>query len=241
MRTVLGVLVIVLSFSGQALGSGGMSLEDADADVFDKESVRRGAALYVNYCAGCHAVKHLRYSRFAKDLGLKEDDLRKDVMVGGASMHDSMLSGMANADGNNWFGVDPPDLSLVSRARGADWVLSYLKGFYVDPSKPTGVNNAVFPSVGMPNVLWELQGLQKPVFRAEGGSQVLDRLQLVERGRMTPEQFDAAMNDLVNFLVYASEPSLYQRLPLGKYVILVLLLLSVLFYKLKKEYWKDIH
>ena len=167
--------------------------------------------------------------------------MRKDVMVGGASIHESLMSGMAQVDGTNWFGVDPPDLSLVSRARGADWLFNYLKGFYVDPSKPTGVNNVVFPDVGMPNVLWELQGLQKPVFKKEGGSAMVERLQLTERGKLTPEKFDRAMTDLVNFLVYAGEPSQYERLPLGKYVIFALLLLSVLFYKLKKEFWKDIH
>lgn len=241
MRTLLGVLLLALTVTGQALGSSGMSLEDADADVFDKASVRRGAALYSNYCAGCHSIKHLRYSRFAADLNLKESDLRRDVMLGGASIHDSMISGMAKSDGTKWFGVDPPDLSLVSRARGADWLFSYLKGFYVDPSKPTGVNNAVFPDVGMPNVLWELQGLQKPVFKETGGVKVLDRLQVVEKGKMTTDEFDQAMNDLVNFLVYAGEPALYQRIPLGKYVVLALLLLSVLLYQLKKEFWKDVH
>ncbi|MBS1211924.1 MAG: cytochrome c1 [Proteobacteria bacterium] len=240
MKRLFGIVMFVLSFSGQAMESA-VPMEDADVDVFDVSSVRRGAAFYANYCAGCHSIKHLRYSRIAKDLEVSEEDLRKDIMIGGAAIHESMISGMAKVDGTNWFGVDPPDLSLVSRARGADWLYNYLKGFYVDPSAPTGVNNVVFPNVGMPNVLWELQGLQQPVYKKEAGAgSVVERLQLAQPGSMSSKEFDQAMTDLVNFLVYAGEPSQYDRLRLGKYVIFALLLMVVLFYKLKKEYWKDI-
>lgn len=239
MKTLFGFLLLAMAFAVQA-GLSEVPLGDADDDVFDLQSVRRGAAHYVNYCIGCHSIKHLRYSRIASDLKLTEEDMRKGVLLDGLKIQDSMLSAMDKKDSREWFGVEPPDLSLIARARGADWLFSYLKGFYVDPTRPNGVNNVVFPDVGMPNVLWELQGQQKAVHKTKGGDKVIERLELVQPGTMSVKEFDQAVNDLVTFLVYAGEPSQYQRLRLGKYVIFALLILAVLFYKLKKAYWKDI-
>jgi ubiquinol-cytochrome c reductase cytochrome c1 subunit len=222
---------------------GTLPLQKADVDVFELESVRRGAGYFVDYCMSCHSIKHLRYSRLARDLKMADADLRKDVMPDGAKTHESLLTSFSHEDALKWFGVAPPDLSLVARARGADWIYSYLKGFYVDnsPTRPTGVNNAYFKDVAMPNVFWDLQGLQKPVYRIEDGKDVLDHLENLGGGKLSPQEFDQMMLDVVNFLVYAAEPAQYERLSLGKYVIFALLILAVILFKLKKEYWKDIN
>lgn len=241
MKTFIALLFAALSFAAQA--ESGMPLEKADVDVFELESVRRGAGYFVDYCMSCHSIKHLRYSRLGRDLKMPEADLKKDVMPDGGKVHESLLSAFVPEDAVKWFGVAPPDLSLVARARGADWLYSYLKGFYLDPSpsRPTGVNNVYFKDVAMPNVFWALQGLQKPIYTTKDGNQVIERLENLGGGKMSPEEFDQAMLDLVNFLVYASEPAQYDRLRLGKYVLFGLLILAVILFKLKKEYWKDIH
>jgi len=231
----------MLLWAAAAAAGGSAHLQDADVDVFDIHSVRRGAEYYVSYCIGCHSVKHLRYSRFADDYGLSEQELSKSIMMADARVHDTMQTAMRARDGEIWFGVAPPDLSLIARSRGADWLYTYLKGFYLDPSRPTGSNNLVFFDVGMPNVLWELQGLQKPVYRKIAGVDAIDHLVPATQGRMTEEQFDQAVNDIVNFLVYAAEPGQLQRIRSGKYVLFGLLIFVVLFYKLKKVYWKGIN
>ncbi len=242
MKIIIALVFFAFSFGAQAV-EGGFPLQKADVDVFDLESVRRGAGYFVDYCMGCHSIKHLRYSRVGKDLKMKDEDLRKDIMPEGAKVHESFLTAMDPEDAIKWFGVAPPDLSLVARARGADWVYSYLKGFYIDqsPTRPTGVNNVYFKDVAMPNVFWDLQGLQKAVINIHDGSPVIDRLEKVSKGKMSEEEFDQTMSDLVAFLDYAAEPAQYSRLSLGKYVIFVLLVLLVILFKLKKEYWKDIH
>ncbi len=241
MKTIIALVIFAFSFGAQAV-EGGFPLQKADVDVFDLESVRRGAGYFVDYCLGCHSIKHLRYSRLGKDLAIKDEVLRNDIMPEGAKVHESFLTAMHPDDAINWFGVAPPDLSLVARARGADWLYSYLKGFYIDrsPTRPTGVNNLYFKDVAMPNVFWDLQGLQKPIIAAHEGSQVIERLEKSTKGKMSDDEFDRTMSDLVTFLVYAAEPAQYSRLSLGKYVIFFLLVLAVILFKLKKEYWKDI-
>jgi len=239
MKALLGIVIFAMSVCAQAAVSI-KPLDPVDVDVFDLKSVRRGAGYYVNYCAGCHSIKHLRYSRIGQDLGLKEEDLRRDLMVGEAKLQDSLLSAMAKEDGEKWFGVPPPDLSLVARSRGAKWLYGYLRGFYLDPATPTGVNNIVYPNSAMPNVFWDLQGTQKAVIKKQGGADVIEGLALVDQGKMSPRDFDRAMADLVSFLVYAGEPAQYERLRLGKYVLFGLIILAIIFYRLKKAYWKDI-
>ena len=241
MKTIIALVFFALSFGAQAV-EGSLALQKADVDVFDLESVRRGAGYFVDYCMGCHSIKHLRYSRVGKDLEIKDEVLRKDIMPEGAKVHESFLTSMDTEDAVKWFGVAPPDLSLVARARGADWLYSYLKGFYIDesPTRPTGVNNLYFKDVAMPNVFWDLQGLQRPVINTHEGNRVIERLEKVSKGKLSEEEFDQTMSDLVTFLVYAAEPAQYSRLSLCKYVIFVLLILAVILFKLKKEYWKDI-
>lgn len=242
MKTVIALVFFAFSFGAQAV-EGSLPLQKADVDVFDLESVRRGAGYFVDYCMGCHSIKHLRYSRVGKDLEIKDEVLRKDIMPEGAKVHESFLTAMHPEDSIKWFGVAPPDLSLVARARGANWLYSYLKGFYIDhsPTRPTGVNNLYFKDVAMPNVFWDLQGLQKPIIETHEGGQVIVGLEKVSAGKMSEAEFDRMMSDLVTFLVYAAEPAQYSRLSLGKYVISVLLILAIILFKLKKEYWKDIH
>lgn len=239
MKTLLGIVIFAMPLCAQAAVSI-KPLDQVAVDVFDLQSVQRGAGYFVDYCMGCHSLKHLRYSRLGKDLRLTEERMRQGLMVDGAKMEESLLTAMEKEDAEKWFGVAPPDLSLIARSRGDDWLYSYLKGFYVDPAAPTGVNNIVYQNVGMPNVLWELQGAQKPVLGKEDGADVIKDVEPIAQGKMTPRQFDQAVTDLVTFLVYAAEPAQYDRLRLGKYVLFGLIVLAVLFYRLKKEYWKDI-
>jgi ubiquinol-cytochrome c reductase cytochrome c1 subunit len=162
-------------------------------------------------------------------------------MFGDVKIHDTIRTALNPQDGEIMFGVAPPDLSLVARSRGADWLYAYLKGFYADASRPLGVNNLVAENIAMPNVLWELQGIQEPVKSKEHGEEVITGLKLVKPGSQTAESFDKTVRDLVTFLAYVAEPSQLQRLPLGKYVLFFLIVLTIVFYRLKKEYWKNLH
>lgn len=233
----------ILLLSAASLGAraeSGVGLEHADVDVFDQLSVIRGAGHFANYCLGCHGLKQIRYSRIAKDLHVSEDKLREFFLHGDAKIHEPVHTAMRAEDAKLAFGVEPPDLSLIVRARGADWVYSYLKGFYEDSGRPFGVNNLVAPNVAMPNPLWQLQGPQAPEMGRVDGKLEVVGVKRTGPGAMSPREFDRALNDLVSFLAYVGEPSALQRIPLGKYVIAFMLLLTYIFYRLKKEYWKDI-
>jgi ubiquinol-cytochrome c reductase cytochrome c1 subunit len=240
MKRLIGLMMLLAA--SLAFASSGVELDSPDIDLEDTASLKRGGELFATYCQGCHSAKYMRYSRIASDLGLAEEVVKKDLIVGPKTIHDSMTTAMDSKESAAWFlGISPPDLSLIARSRGTDWLYSYLRSFYIDPSRPFGVNNTVYPDVAMPNVLWELQGHQKAVFSTEDGGKVFAGFEHEGSGRMTPGQFDRAMADLVNFLDYVGEPSKLQRIALGKYVILFLLLFVFLAYLLKKEYWKDIH
>ncbi len=221
-------------------GESSASLESADNDPFDQLSVIRGAQYFGQYCLGCHGLKQIRYSRLGKDLKINESGMREVLLFGDAKIHDPIQTAMDPAAATTIFGVAPPDLSLVVRSRGADWVYSYLKGFYEDAKRPFGVNNTLVPNVAMPNVLWELQGSQAPEIEHHEGQDLVVGVRRMSHGTLSERQFDQVVNDLVNFLAYVGEPSILQRVPLGKYVIAFLLLLTLIFHKLKKEYWKDI-
>lgn len=240
MKTFLAALLGALCWSAFA-SEGQPEIHGVDIDVFDQDSVRRGAEHYVHYCQGCHSLKHLRYSRLAKDYGIDDATMKGEFLLGERKMHETLLSAMRPEDAEHWFGAPAPDLSLSARARGADWIYTYLQSFYLDPTRPSGVNNLLASNVAMPNVLADFQGLQAPLMAHQQGVEYIEKLKLVQPGSMSPEAFDRALHDLMNFLVYVSEPSQLQRLKLGKYVIAFLLLLTVLLYLLKKEYWKDVH
>jgi ubiquinol-cytochrome c reductase cytochrome c1 subunit len=240
---IASVLFLAPTFT-LASGGGGVHLEDADIDLSDKESLQRGARYFVNHCMGCHSLQYVRYNRMGEDVGLDEVELRQSFIFDKETKPgDVMESAMRPKDGAKWFGTAVPDLTLVTRRRSADWVYTYLKSFYLDDSRPFGVNNAVFPDVGMPHVLAGQQGFQKAVYgEAEGeGQGPLEGFELVQPGSMSPEEYDGMVRDLTNFLTYAGEPMKLERQRLGIYVLLFLGLLFILAYALKKEFWKDVH
>lgn len=238
-------------FAAPVLASGGhLELEKADVDISNKGSLQRGVKYYVNYCMGCHSLNYSRYNRIAADLELTDEQVIKNLIFTRDANGEPekpgtlMKNGISQKDSAEWFGAPPPDLTLVGRSRGADWIYSYLKAFYVDPSRPMGVNNAVFPNVGMPHVLWELQGLQEKHCTKEGeGDHAVEHceLKLVQPGKMTPIEYDAMIRDLTNFLAYVGEPAQAARKSYGVWVLLFLGLFAVIAYFLKKEYWKDVH
>jgi|TARA_R110002074_G_scaffold402287_1_gene606221 ubiquinol-cytochrome c reductase cytochrome c1 subunit len=241
------ILFLLILFSSQTLASSGqVELQTATIDLGNEASLQRGAKYFVNYCLSCHSAKQLRYSRMAEDLAISPELVELNLMFTGEKIFDGMTISMRPKDAEKWFGVNPPDLSLIARSRGADWLYTYLKSFYIDESRPFGVNNALFPKVGMPHVLADLQGLQKAVYKevvsADGVTRsVIEKLEIAQPGRMNEKEFDQAMNDLVNFMVYMGEPAKMERQKLGWKVLAFILLMIVIFYLLKKEYWKDIH
>lgn len=208
----------------------------ADNEVDNVASLQRGARNFFSYCHGCHSLKYVRYSRIGEDLLIPPDLLDKYLMPPGAKSTDYALTSMPPGDAETWFGKAPPDLTLMARARGTDYLFQFLKTFYVDPSKPAGVNNLALDSTAMPHVLSELEGL-KEVVRTDGEFQGFRQL---AAGRMTPAEYDTFVRDTVNFLDYASEPAQVARRALGIWVVLFLLVFTWLAYLLKKEYWKDV-
>jgi ubiquinol-cytochrome c reductase cytochrome c1 subunit len=227
-----------------AAGGGGY-VEKANVDISNEASLQRGAKYFVNYCLGCHSAKYVRYNRLAMDLGLTEEQLVENLMFTGERPFDTMDNAIPDVDSSNWFGRTPPDLSLTARARGSDWVYSFLKSFYLDPSKPTGSNNLVLQGASMPHVLWELQGVQEAVFRTETDPngdphEVFSHFEIVQPGLMSPEEFDGVASDLTAFLTYISEPVQLERQSLGIKVILFLVVFFLFAFLFKKELWKDV-
>jgi ubiquinol-cytochrome c reductase cytochrome c1 subunit len=239
-----GVLVLGMISPGFSWASESrIKLEHANINPRDVDSLRRGAKYFVDYCFGCHSIQFMRYSRVAKDLKMKEEDVSKTMLFTGARIGDPMSNAMDKKDAKHWFGNPPPDLSVETRARGVDWIYTYLRSFYKDPSRPWGVNNAVFKDVAMPDVLWELQGLQDPIFSSEKdskGESEIKGFKLLEKGKMNKEQFDNTVRDIVNFLAYVGEPTKLQRLSVGRWVLGFLAIYFVIMFLLKKEYWKDV-
>jgi ubiquinol-cytochrome c reductase cytochrome c1 subunit len=198
----------------------------------------------MNYCAGCHALSLHRYSRIADDLGLSPELVEQHLMPASAKIGENINTGISAGDGNAWFGKAPPDLSLTARARlgGPDWIYSYLKGFYVDEARPMGWNNTVFPGASMPHVLWEMQGIQRPVYEqgADGQPHVVG-LELVQPGRLDAKAYDQVARDISAFLQYVAEPAALKRESVGVWVVLFLAFFTFIAYLLKVEYWRDVH
>lgn len=214
-------------------------------DVSNIGSLQRGAKIFVNYCMGCHSAKYVRYNRLARDLGITEDQLVNNLMFLGGKPFDTMQNAMPAADAERWFGVAPPDLSLVARSRGTDFLWAFMKSFYIDDSRPTGVNNLAMDNVAMPHVLWELQGMQRAIFdertRADGSSEVVFAgFEVVTPGSLSAEEYDQFVRDLVNFLEYIGEPVQLERRRLGVWVLLFLFVFGLFAYALKNEIWKDV-
>jgi ubiquinol-cytochrome c reductase cytochrome c1 subunit len=272
MKKLIAVLTLALApIAGMAAGGPKVELQSANIDLNNHAAIQRGAKLFVNYCQGCHATQYVRY-QLLTNVGLTEDDIKDNLMFADAKVGDLMKIAMPAEDGGKWFGAAPPDLTLTARIKpgGEDWIYSFLKSFHTDPSRPLGVNNTVFQNVGMPHVLWELQGVQEPVYKFEvhheGATlaafdteaeadayikeqqgegfrleRVVDRLEMVQPGKMTPAEYDQVARDLATFLTYISEPMKLERQRMGVWVMLFLVVFTVIAYLMKKEWWKDVH
>lgn len=224
-----------------AIASGaGVHLDKAPVDLKDKVSLQRGAKFFTSYCLSCHSASYMRYNRLT-DIGLDKEQIKKVLeLPEDLKLGSTMQAAMDSNSAKLAFGVAPPDLSVIARARGQDWLYTYLRSFYVDSNRQSGVNNAIFPSVGMPNVLAALQGEQELHVETHEGHEA-KKLVLVKPGSMTPAEFDTAMADLTGYMVFMGEPAKLVRHNLGVIVLIFLSILFVLVYALKKEIWKDIH
>jgi ubiquinol-cytochrome c reductase cytochrome c1 subunit len=261
-RSMRGLMVLLAAFtvSGSVIAAdeagaqGGHAASGVDwqawkagNEVKSTDSLQKGAANFVNYCLACHSLKYVRWSRMAEDLNISTELLQKSLLPAGAKPTDYIMSSFPAADAGAWFGKQPPDLSLITRSKGADHVTQFLKGFYVDASKPTGTNNLALDGASMPAVLSDLEGVKEVVFAehgAEGGSHAgksVERFEYGAPGRMTPGQFDGFVRDTVNFLDYVGDPSQVQRRSIGIWVVLFLLVFTTFAWFLKKEYWKDVN
>ncbi|MDD2833802.1 MAG: cytochrome c1 [Methylotenera sp.] len=232
-KALLMLLVLPLA----AVAGDEAHLDKAPIDASDYASLQRGAKTFVNYCLNCHSANYMRYNRLL-EIGLTEKQIKENLLFTGEKVGDTMKVAIDKNDAKKWFGAAPPDLSVEVRARGADWVYSYMRGFYRDSTSPTGWGNCVFDpvycKVSMPHVLYELQGEQELNHETH-------ELKLVKPGQLSVEQYDVLVGDLTNFMAYMAEPAKLQRNQLGWFVLLFLGVLLVLTYRLKKAYWKEIH
>lgn len=264
-KSMGGLLIVILLawLPLKAVGAeseyhcGTIPCDEFEADPSDKESLQRGAKLFVNYCMGCHSAEYSRWGRVASDLKMPAGLVMDNLVFADQKIGDLMKIAMTKEKGKQWFGAAPPDLTMITRARTSEWVYTYLLHFYADPNRPMGVNNKVFKDVGMPHALLDLQGLQEcapgPVVAANGGvkrdpltrEEILEdncgRYTLVQEGTLSPEEYDQAAYDLVNFLAYTAEPMAEDRKRIGTYVLLFLAFLFIWVWLLNREYWKEIH
>ena len=238
---------LLVATSSYAAG-GGPALEKANIDPGNKASLQRGARNFMNYCSGCHSAQYVRYNTIGKYLELSEEQLVDNLMFNAEKTFETIQSSMPAEDARRWYGVAPPDLSLMARAKGADYVYNFLKGFYLDPESPTGVDNLVLAGTSMPHVLWELQGYQTAVFdeHTEDGvtTNVFERFEVASSGQVDfaelgVEDYDEFVRDTVNFLAYIAEPIRADRRKLGTWVLIYLVVFLIIARMLKKQIWKD--
>ena len=239
------LLFLLLALPVTVFANTEVKLDHAPVNVHDNESLQRGARTFVNYCLNCHSAGYMRYNRM-QDIGLTEAQIKENLLYAADKPGELMKVSMPVKEAKEWFGTAPPDLTVIARSRGADWVYTYLRSFYRDSSRPTGWNNTVFDKVSMPHVLQELQGQMAPVYKSETDHEgrqheVIDYLELVKPGKMTQAEYDATVSDLVNYLAWMGEPAQIQRMNTGLIVILFLGVFFLVAFYLKKEYWKDIH
>ena len=243
-KTILVMLLTTIAMINTGLvmaGGGGYPKSPANVDVDDMASLQRGAKVFSEYCLSCHSAKFVRFNRVADDLGMTEAEVMDNLNPLGVKFGGTMTAVMTEDYAKESFGAVPPDLSLVARSRGVDWLYTYLTGFYADSSKTTGHNNAIFRDVGMPNIFWKQEGVKKPVYEEHDGTVVLVGVEVVEKGTMAPEEFDTMIRDLVAFLSYIGEPNQSYRKSLGVYVLVFLFVFFGFAYAMKKDYWKDVH
>ncbi len=240
------LLILLLALPLTAFASGpALKLDSAPVNLHDNESLQRGAQVFVNYCLNCHAASYMRYSRM-QDIGLSEAQIKDNLLFAGDKPGELMKVAMRAKEAKDWFGTTPPDLTVIARSRGPDWIYTYLRGFYRDFSTQTGWNNTVFDKVGMPHVLYDLQGEMMPVYRTEKDHegkehQVIDRLEVAKPGKLSQSEYNAMVGDLVNYLAWMGEPAKSLRMNIGLGVLLFLAAFFVVAFYLKKEYWKDVH
>lgn len=232
-------LLVFVAHAGAEEGG----LAAANTNVNSPAALQRGARLFFNYCSGCHSIKYMSYSRLGEDLNLTPDEVLKNFAFTGARIGDQVVSNMPADHAAVWFGKPPPDLSLEARAKSPDWIYSYLKSFYLDPTRPIGWNNTVFPGASMPNVLWELQGMQHAKFAPTkpGDEPMVESLEPAKGGKQSSEEFDQTARDITTFLQYVGEPAALKRESVGVWVILYLAFFTFLAWLLNRNYWKDIH
>ncbi|HFL8824212.1 MAG TPA: cytochrome c1 [Candidatus Azoamicus sp. OHIO1] len=242
--------IISIFFTSLAYGSNSIALSKMELSLEDSQSLKRGAKIFFDQCQGCHSLKYMRYIDLAKGINITETKdkslikiIQETLMHSNDQINENsqILGSIYKENGIKWFGKNPPDLSLIARYRGSNWIYSYMKSFYKDPSRPLGVNNLVYPDVGMPHVLLKLQGTQVlKNIHTKTTSNLEELLELTENGELSKEAYDKLVKDLVNFLTYVSEPIKVERTKLGYYVIIFLVILTILMYFLKREYWKEI-
>jgi len=220
---------------------GGYPKRSADVDVDDMASLQRGAKIFTDYCLSCHSAKFVRFNRVATDLGMTESEVMNNLNHLCVKFGGTMTATMTEEYAKEAFGAVPPDLSLVARSRGVDWLYTYLTGFYADSAKTTGHNNVIFKDVGMPNIFWKQEGIKKPVYEEHEGAKQLVGVEVVEKGTMAPEEFDSMIRDLVAFLSYIGEPNQSYRKTLGYGTLIFLIIFFGFAYAMKKDYWKDVH
>jgi len=248
MRRLFFTLAMLVPLS--AFAAGGESVPyHFDPNLGNQASLQRGAKMFMNYCSGCHSLEYMRYQRIADDLEIPEDVMENNLMLTQGKINDPIQGTMPADKAEEWFGKTPPDLSLSARLHGADWLYSFLMSFYIDDSRPTGVNNLVMANTAMPAVLAPLQGYQALEHADEGHDEAAEeghgggepKFELVQEGQLNPAEYKAAVGDLTNFLVYVGEPAKLVRYSLGFKVILFLLLFTGIAYMLKREFWRDVH
>lgn len=235
------VMTPALSWAASGGACGDVKCDIVKINLDDKPALQNGARIFVNYCLSCHSASYMRYSRVGQDLGISEELVQENLLFAADKVGDLMKAVMPVADAKLWFGVAPPDLTLIARSRTPEWIYTYMRSFYRDDKSPSGWNNTVFPNVAMPHVLYEWQGHQRALFKKdEKGISRFQGFELERPGTMAKADYDKAMRDLTNFLVYLGEPAKLERRHIGTYVILFLIVLAGLAYLLKKSYWKDV-
>lgn len=247
-RATVAVAALIVTAEASAAG-GGVDLEPAGIDPGNIASLQRGARNFMNYCSGCHSAKYVRFNTVGKYLELSEEQLIDNLMFNAEKTFETIQSAMPAEDAARWYGTAPPDMSLMARARGADYIYNFLKGFYLDPDSPTGVDNTVLPGTSMPHTLWELQGFQRAVYEehtetlADGSTTTTEEFshfEPVTSGRMDAEDYDEFVRDTVNFLAYIAEPIRSDRRKLGVWVLMYLAVFWIIAVMLKKQIWKDV-
>jgi ubiquinol-cytochrome c reductase cytochrome c1 subunit len=245
MKKLISVLCLLIPAVVMAAGGSKVPLDKAEYDLTDKASLQSGAQTFMNYCLGCHQMQYQRYQRTFEDLGIPLDLGQENLQFTGDKPGDHIKNAMPTESGAIWFGAPPPDLTLTSRVRGADWLYTYLRTFYAEEGTTFGVNNLVFANVGMPHVLQELQGVPSKTYeKMLVDGEMVDRYVGIKgdgTGLLSATEYDTAVLDLVNYLVYVGEPSRLQSESIGRWVLIFLLVLLVLVYLLKKDYWRDVH